>query len=221
MGYEKKKKKTEVYKASEVWGGGRELGYRVKPARMTMDDIKDKNSADHIESVEPGEAKKVPDLDDLNAIPIGWFVWVVALTASIAGLLFGYDTGVISAVLVYIGTDLDNKSLQQSEKEMITALCSTGAFFGAICAGLASDKVCLLLLYVYQISVDDCDRLAGRPRSISDPPCSPSELFCKVPLTPSPRWLSDDSWLDWELGLQPWWSRCMWPNWLRPRHEDD
>lgn len=108
------------------------------------DDIKKKDSTDHIESIEAGDPpKKIPDLDDLNSIPIGWFVWVVALTASIAGLLFGYDTGVISAVLVYINDDLDNKTLTESEKEMITSLCSAGAFFGAICAGLASDKVCI------------------------------------------------------------------------------
>lgn len=109
------------------------------------DDIKKKqDSTDHIESIEAAEPpKKISDLDDLNSIPIGWFVWVVALTASIAGLLFGYDTGVISAVLVYIHNDLDNKTLAESEKEMITSLCSAGAFFGAICAGLASDKVCI------------------------------------------------------------------------------
>lgn len=118
-----------------------------------MDDIKAKNaSADHIESIEAAEPEKTsPDLEELNAIPVGWFVWIVAITASIAGLLFGYDTGVISAVLVYIGTDLDNKTLNESEKEMITSLCSAGAFFGAICAGLAADKVCSL----YWISMRD------------------------------------------------------------------
>lgn len=116
------------------------------------EDIKSKHSsADHIESIEAADAKKIPDLDDLNDIPIGWFVWVVAVTASIAGMLFGYDTGIISAVLVYIHDALDGKELNESEKEMITCLCSAGAFFGAICAGLTADKVCAVysfLLYV-------------------------------------------------------------------------
>jgi SP family myo-inositol transporter-like MFS transporter 13 len=32
-------------------------------------------------------------IDDIGA---GWFVWLVAATASIAGSLFGYDTGLFS-----------------------------------------------------------------------------------------------------------------------------
>lgn len=134
----------------EVWGKVySRIQQKSKDNSKIMDDIKAKNaSADHIESIEAGDTKKgTPDLDELNDIPVGWFVWVVAITASIAGLLFGYDTGVISAVLVYIGTDLDGKTLNESEKEMITSLCSAGAFFGAICAGLAADKVCLTLWY--------------------------------------------------------------------------
>ena len=159
------------------------------------DDIKkDSSSADHIESVEAGNPpKKAPDLDDLNSIPIGWFVWVVALTASIAGLLFGYDTGVISAVLVYIGDDLDHKTLVESEKEMITSLCSAGAFFGAICAGLASDKVCVYLhcsVYSFLSRVVNSltwNRPAGKLPFTLDPPCSPSAPFCKEPPTALPR----------------------------------
>ncbi|KAJ5362542.1 hypothetical protein N7541_003386 [Penicillium brevicompactum] len=96
-------------------------------------------STDHIESTSPG--KQLPrEVEDINSIPLGWFVWMVATTASIAGLLFGYDTGIISAVLVYIGNDLNGRAPSHSEKEMITSLCSGGAFFGAIFAGLTADK---------------------------------------------------------------------------------
>lgn len=49
-------------------------------------------------------------------------------TASIAGALFGYDTGIISAVLVYLGNDLDGRPTSSGEKELITSLCSGGAF---------------------------------------------------------------------------------------------
>ncbi|KAJ5333551.1 uncharacterized protein N7506_007334 [Penicillium brevicompactum] len=98
-------------------------------------------STDHIESASTG--KQLPrEVEDINSIPLGWFVWMVATTASIAGLLFGYDTGIISAVLVYIGNDLNGRAPSHSEKEMITSLCSGGAFFGAIFAGLTADKVC-------------------------------------------------------------------------------
>ena len=54
-------------------------------------------------------------------------------------MLFGYDTGIISAVLVYIHSDL-GRELQSNEKELITSLCSGGAFVGAIIAGLTADK---------------------------------------------------------------------------------
>lgn len=46
-------------------------------------------STDHIESASTG--KQLPrEVEDINSIPLGWFVWMVATTASIAGLLFGY-----------------------------------------------------------------------------------------------------------------------------------
>ncbi|KAF5856531.1 myo-inositol transporter [Aspergillus alliaceus] len=55
-------------------------------------------------------------------------------------MLFGYDTGIISAVLVYIHEGLNTRTLASNEKELITLLCSGGAFFGAIMAGLTADK---------------------------------------------------------------------------------
>ncbi|KAK5701145.1 hypothetical protein LTR17_022867 [Elasticomyces elasticus] len=76
----------------------------------------------------------------IDNISPSWFVWLVALTASIAGALFGYDTGIISAVLVYLGNDLDGRPTSSGEKEAITSLCSAGAFIGAIIAGLTADK---------------------------------------------------------------------------------
>jgi SP family myo-inositol transporter-like MFS transporter 13 len=77
-------------------------------------------------------------IDDLGT---SWFVWLVAATASIAGSLFGYDTGIISAVLVYLKDDLNNRPVSSNEKELITSLCSGGAFVGAIIAGLTADQV--------------------------------------------------------------------------------
>ncbi|KAG6000370.1 hypothetical protein E4U21_005546 [Claviceps maximensis] len=53
---------------------------------------------------------------------------VLALTAAagISGLLFGYDTGVISATLVSIGTSLSHRELTSMDKSIIT--CSTSLF---------------------------------------------------------------------------------------------
>ncbi|KAF2160098.1 hypothetical protein M409DRAFT_29396 [Zasmidium cellare ATCC 36951] len=55
-------------------------------------------------------------------------------------MLFGYDTGVISGVLVVLGDDLGGREVTSSEKEAITALCAAGALVGAIIAGVTSDK---------------------------------------------------------------------------------
>lgn len=78
--------------------------------------------------------------DSIENVNTGPFVWLVAGAASIAGSLFGYDTGIISAVLVYLGTDLNHHTASANEKELITSLCSGGAFIGAIIAGLTVDK---------------------------------------------------------------------------------
>lgn len=50
------------------------------------------------------------------------------------------DTGVISGVLVVLGSDLDGRPVSDHEKELITSLCSAGALVGAVIAGLTSDK---------------------------------------------------------------------------------
>lgn len=78
--------------------------------------------------------------DSIEDIPVSWFVWLCAVTASVAGSLFGYDTGIISAVLVYLNNDLGGRPTSSSEKELITSLCSGGAFIGAIIAGLTADQ---------------------------------------------------------------------------------
>lgn len=67
------------------------------------------------------------------------FIWLTAFAASIGGMLFGYDTGIISGALVYLNDDLSHE-LSPSEKELITSLCSGGAFVGAIAAHPTTDN---------------------------------------------------------------------------------
>ncbi|KAL3451377.1 hypothetical protein BJX65DRAFT_293397 [Aspergillus insuetus] len=87
------------------------------------------------------DARNDPHDDSIEDLATSWSVWLVALTASIAGGLFGYDTGIISAVLVYLGDDLDGRPASDSEKQLITSLCAGGSFIGAIIAGLTADKM--------------------------------------------------------------------------------
>jgi SP family myo-inositol transporter-like MFS transporter 13 len=79
------------------------------------------------------------EFDEIENTDTGWYIWLIALTASIGGMLFGYDTGIISAVLVYLEDSLGHL-LSASEKELITSLCSAGAFVGSIIAGLTADR---------------------------------------------------------------------------------
>ena len=53
--------------------------------------------------------------------------------------LIGYDTGVISAVLVNLGTDLGHR-LSSNEQELVISLTSGGALIGALIAGLPADR---------------------------------------------------------------------------------
>lgn len=99
----------------------------------------DKMDTAHQEEVLDSDTSET-NLDSIELTGTGSFVWLVTVTASIAGALFGYDTGIISAVLVYLGTGLDHRIMNAGEKEAITSLCSGGAFFGAIIAGLTADK---------------------------------------------------------------------------------
>lgn len=92
-------------------------------ATADVENFKDAHSLDTIEDTKPGA-----------------FVWLCAAATGIGGMLFGYDTGVISGVLVTIGNALDNKPLSSAEKELITALCAAGALLGAIIAGVTADK---------------------------------------------------------------------------------
>lgn len=114
-------------RASSVVGGRRRSSFDAANLAMVMPDkthiIGDGNDEDSIEN-----------------IAVSWFVWLIAATASIAGSLFGYDTGIISAVLVYLGNDLGGSPASAGDKELITSLCSGGAFIGSIIAGLTADK---------------------------------------------------------------------------------
>ncbi|KAF8609784.1 general substrate transporter [Ceratobasidium sp. AG-I] len=72
---------------------------------------------------------------------VTWFVWILVLASSISGLLFGYDTGVISGALVTIGSDLGPAELSNTQKELITSSTTLGALLGGLAAGIVSDFV--------------------------------------------------------------------------------
>jgi sugar porter (SP) family MFS transporter len=65
-------------------------------------------------------------------------VFGAAITA-LGGLLFGYDTGVISGSLLFIGQDFHG--LTSFDKELLTSILLIGAVIGALAAGRIADRV--------------------------------------------------------------------------------
>ncbi len=65
-------------------------------------------------------------------------IWGAAITA-LGGLLFGYDTGVISGALLFIGKDFHG--LTSFDKELLTSILLVGAVIGAQVAGRVADRL--------------------------------------------------------------------------------
>ncbi|KAI6781531.1 Myo-inositol transporter-like protein [Emericellopsis cladophorae] len=70
----------------------------------------------------------------------GVFVLVLTFAAGISGLLFGYDTGVISSTLVSIGTSLSNRELTSMDKSIITSSTSLFALILSPLSSVLADK---------------------------------------------------------------------------------
>ncbi|KAM5348605.1 hypothetical protein ACJ41O_008429 [Fusarium nematophilum] len=69
------------------------------------------------------------------------FVLVLTFAAGISGLLFGYDTGVVSATLVSIGTSLSNRTLTSMDKSIITSSTSLFALLISPFSSVLADRL--------------------------------------------------------------------------------
>ena len=104
----------------------------------TMAELNDETEADV--PLISGEQEQV----DSDAIPTSngnAFVWALTISACVSGLLFGYDTGVISSTLVSIGTDLSDRTLTTLDKGLITSSVSAFALVASPIAGVLADKI--------------------------------------------------------------------------------
>lgn len=77
-------------------------------------------------------------LDFLRTLRVNGMVVRVAAIAAIGGLLFGYDTGVISGALLYIRDDLHAGPVAQ---EFIVSILLIGAAAGAVLSGYLADRI--------------------------------------------------------------------------------
>jgi MFS family permease len=65
------------------------------------------------------------------------FVYVAVGVAAIGGLLFGYDTGVISGAILFIKKQF---SLSATMEEVVVSAVLAGAVLGAILGGALTDR---------------------------------------------------------------------------------
>src|ERR1700728_4486036 len=66
-------------------------------------------------------------------------VAISAGVTALGGLLFGYDTGVVSGALLFVKKDFGG--LSNFQQELVTSLLLVGAVIGALAAGRVSDKI--------------------------------------------------------------------------------
>jgi MFS family permease len=66
------------------------------------------------------------------------FVYIVTLIAALSGLLFGYDTGVISGAILFVRQRFDLGSVGT---EVVTSAVVFGAIIGAGLGGMLSTKL--------------------------------------------------------------------------------
>src|ERR1700727_1201698 len=66
-------------------------------------------------------------------------VAVGAAITALGGLLFGYDTGVVSGALLFLKKDFGG--LSSFQEELVTSLLLVGAVVGALVAGRVADLI--------------------------------------------------------------------------------
>src|SRR4051794_24985748 len=66
-------------------------------------------------------------------------VRAVAAVTALGGLLFGYDTGVVSGALLFLKTQFGG--LSSFQQELVTSFLLVGAMVGALAAGRVADRI--------------------------------------------------------------------------------
>src|ERR1700761_7743719 len=76
---------------------------------------------------------------DADAARVRRHVAVSAAVTALGGLLFGYDTGVVSGALLFLKKDFGG--LTSFQQELVTSLLLVGAVVGALIAGRIADMM--------------------------------------------------------------------------------
>ncbi|KAL5120462.1 hypothetical protein ACEQ8H_001480 [Pleosporales sp. CAS-2024a] len=96
------------------------------------------DTRDHPNHVDDDEDVKV---DESALAAPGLFIWGLTICAGISGLLFGYDTGVISSTLISINSSLSHRPLTTLDKSLITSSTSFFALVASPLTGVLADAL--------------------------------------------------------------------------------
>jgi major inositol transporter-like SP family MFS transporter len=83
-------------------------------------------------------APAAPDREPVDVTSRRRFIRNVAAVSAIGGMLFGYDTGVISGALLYLKPDL---RLDATQEGLVTSVLLLGAAAGAVVGGRVADAI--------------------------------------------------------------------------------
>ncbi|KAF2262262.1 general substrate transporter [Lojkania enalia] len=106
------------------------------PADTTAEPLisnEDESHAGHLEHDHGTE------IDESSLASPSAFIWALTFCAGVSGLLFGYDTGVISSTLVSVGADLSSRPLSTFDKSLVTSCTSFFALFASPLTGVLAD----------------------------------------------------------------------------------
>ncbi|KAL8151261.1 hypothetical protein V2J09_021069 [Rumex salicifolius] len=94
-----------------------------------------------VEGGEPIKVDKTQFTECFSTVFKNLYILRLALCAGIGGLLFGYDTGVISGALLYIKEDFESVNRSTVLQETIVAMAVAGAIVGAGVGGWLNDSI--------------------------------------------------------------------------------
>jgi SP family galactose:H+ symporter-like MFS transporter len=89
-------------------------------------------------ATQESSARKSPQTTPAKKVPVKGFVYYAVAIAALGGLLFGYDTGVISGAILFITRQF---SLSSTMEEIVVSAVLVGAVIGASLGGALTGRL--------------------------------------------------------------------------------